>query len=248
MVLWILFPITLAFVSFVGTWTVYGIAYFNNHVCSLSDWSGENYCERNQTVNCCFVPTISSSGTNAPENALFTATINAGSFLFLLFCVFHHAHVIEKHSCHSMMSRIATMFGVVAALGAFTAGNCNPGYLSLLHYLGAAVSFVCICFYTVLLTALTTRCQLTGFEKFLYPYRIVSTVIQVIVTICHTILFVQEPYWYVHLSAIFEWMLSVNLQLFEFSYAVEFFFFSSHMITNLLGKREEQKPLMMTMP
>lgn len=64
----------------------------------------------------------------------------------------------------------------------------QPGYLSLLHYLGAAVSFVCICFYTVLLTALTTRCQLTGFEKFLYPYRIVSTVIQVIVTICRILL------------------------------------------------------------
>lgn len=247
MVLWILFPITLAFISFVGTWTVYGIAYSNNHVCSLSDWSGKNFCNGNNSGNCCYVPTISSSGTYAPENSLFTATINAGSFLFLLFCVFHHAHVIEKHACNSMMSLFATVLGLVAGLGAFIAGNCNPDSLALLHYLGAAISFVCICFYTILLTALTRKCQLSGFEKFLYPYRAVSTLIQAIVTICYTILFAQEAYLYLHVSAIFEWMLSINLQLFELSYAIEFYYFSSYMISNLLGKREEQKPLMMTL-
>lgn len=57
-------------------------------------------------------------------------------------------------------------------------------YLPLLHYLGAAVSFTCICFYTILLTALTKRCVLTGYEKVLYPLRIASTVVQIIVTIC----------------------------------------------------------------
>lgn len=62
-----------------------------------------------------------------------------------------------------------------------------------------------------------------------------------------TILFAQEDYFYVHLSAVFEWMLSVNLELFELSYAVEFCFFSSFMLSNLLSKREEEKPLMMTM-
>lgn len=247
MVLWILFPISLAFISFVGTWTVYGIAQSNNHVCSLSDWSGENFCSGNHSINCCYVPTISSSGTFAPENSLFTATINAGSFLFLLFCVFHHAHVMEKHSAHSTLSLFAAALGLVAGLGAFMAGNCNPESLALLHYLGAAVSFVCICFYSILLTALTWRCQLSGFEKFLYPYRVVAAVVQAIVTICYTILFAQEQYIYLHVSAIFEWMLSVNLQLFELSFAVEFYFFSSYMISNLLGKREEQKPLMLTL-
>ncbi|KAK7901295.1 hypothetical protein WMY93_018064 [Mugilogobius chulae] len=242
--LWILFPITLAFISFVGTWTVYGIAQSNSHVCSLSDWSGENFCSGNKSVNCCLVPTISSSGTYAPENSLFTATINAGSFLFLLFCVFHHAHILEKHAGLSMMSRIAAVLGMVAGLGAFIAGNCNPDYLALLHYLGAAVSFVSICFYTLLLTALTWRCQLSGFESVLYPCRVVSTIIQAIVTICYTIFFAQEEYLCQHVSAIFEWMLSVNLQLFELSYAVEFYYFSSYMISNLLSKRDEQKPLM----
>lgn len=70
-------------------------------------------------------------------------------------------------------------------------GLCNnnvcvplqPGYLTLLHYLGAAVSFLCICFYSVLLTALTGKCVLTGLEKFLYPARIVSTAIQIMSTI-----------------------------------------------------------------
>ncbi|XP_054456517.1 transmembrane protein 150A [Anoplopoma fimbria] len=248
MVLWIIFPIALSLVSCIGTWTVYGLAFANNHVCSLSDWGNRNYCKVNHTTNCCLVPTISSSGISAPENSLFTTTINAGSFLFLLFCIFHHAHIMERHSCHSMLSKSALVFGVVAALGAFAAGNCNPGYLALPHYLGAALSFMCICFYTVLLTALTKKCVLTGFEKFLYPYRITSTVVQTIVTICYSFLFAQDAYYYVHLSAIFEWMLSVNLELFELSYVVEFWFFSSFMIANLLTRREEEKPLMMSLP
>lgn len=247
MVLWIIFPITLSLVSFVGTWTVYGIAFSNNHVCSLADWDGDNFCRGNQSSGCCYAPTMSSSGASAPENSLFTATINAGSFLFLLFCIFHHAHIMERHSCHSMLSKFALVFGVVAAMGAFGAGNCNPDYLSLLHYLGAAISFTCICFYTIMLTALTGKYALTGYEKILYPLRITSTVVQIIVTICYTVLFAQDEYFYLHLSAIFEWTLSVNLQLFELSYAVEFCFFSSYMLSNLLSKREEEKPLMMRM-
>lgn len=247
MVLWIIFPITLSLVSFIGTWTVYGIALANNHVCSLSDWGGNNHCTVNSSNECCSVPTISSSGSSLPENSLFTATINAGSFLFLLFCIFHHAHIMEKHACHSMLSKFALVFGVVASLGAFAAGNCNPGELALLHFLGAAISFTCICFYTTLLTALTEKCVLTGYEKFLYPLRIASTVIQATVTLCYTVLFAQSEYFYQHLSAIFEWTLSINLEVFELSYAVEFCFFSSFMLSNLLGKRDEEKPLMMPM-
>lgn len=182
--LWIIFPISLALVSFIGTWSVYGIALSNNHVCPLGYWGHDNYCRRNSTTECCLAPTISSSGTNAPENSLFTATINAGAFLFLLFCIFHHAHIMERNSSHIVMSKIALVFGVVAAMGAFAAGNCNPGYLAILHYFGAAVSFMCICFYTVLLTWMTRKCALTGYEKVLYPYRIISTVVQAIVTIC----------------------------------------------------------------
>ncbi|XP_074532398.1 transmembrane protein 150A [Halichoeres trimaculatus] len=247
MVLWVIFPISLSLVSFIGTWSVYGIAFSHNHVCSLVDWGADNNCFGNGTTGCCGVPTISTSGKNAPENSLFTATINAGAFLFLLFCILHHAHIMEKHACHGMLSKIAMVFGVVASLGAFAAGNCNPGYLALLHYFGAAISFTCICFYTVLLTWLTRKCSLTGYEKILHPFRIISTIIQAIVTICYTVLFAQEEYFYRHLSAVFEWMLSVNLELFELSYAVEFFFFSSYMISNLLNEREEEKPLMMSL-
>ncbi|XP_035461081.1 transmembrane protein 150A isoform X2 [Scophthalmus maximus] len=213
MVLWIVIPLSLSLVSFIGTWTVYGLALSNNHVCSLSDW-GFNNCSGNWSTECCLPPTISSSGARAPENSLFTATINAASFL---------------------------------SMGAFAAGNCNPGYLKLLHHLGAAISFICICFYTVLLTVLTGKCVLTGFEKFLYPLRITSTVIQTIVTICYSVLFAQDRYFYIHLSAVFEWMLSVNLELFELSYVVEFCFFSSFMLSNLLNKREEEKPLIIKM-
>ncbi|KAF6731425.1 Transmembrane protein 150A [Oryzias melastigma] len=245
--IWVFFPIILSLVSFTGTWIVYGLAFSNNHVCSLSDWSGDYYCRGNSSNACCYAPTISASGMSSPENSLFTATINAGSFLFFLFCIFHHAHLMERHACYSLLSKTALVFGVISSLGLFAAGNCNLDYLPLLHYLGAAVSFTCICFYTILLTALTKKCVLTGYEKVLYPLRVVSTVVQIIVTICYTVLFPQEEYFYKHISAIFEWMLSVNLELFELSYITEFFFFSSFMISNLLGRREEEKPLILTM-
>ncbi|XP_075874631.1 transmembrane protein 150A [Nelusetta ayraudi] len=248
MVLWIVFPISLSLISLIGTWTVYALAYSNKHVCSLSDWEGKNFCaSENQSTGCCFVPTISTSGTYVPENSLFTATINSAAFLFLLFCICHHAHVMEKHACHSMLSRFALAFGVVAALGAFAAGNCNPHYVALLHFLGAALSFTCICFYTVMLTELTRRCVLTGYERVLYPFRIVSTVLQICLTVCYMIFFAQNSYYYKHLCAVFEWTLTVNLELFELSYAVEFCFFSSFMLSNLLSQRAEVKPLMMTM-
>uniref|UniRef100_A0A8C6KQD7 CWH43-like N-terminal domain-containing protein n=1 Tax=Nothobranchius furzeri TaxID=105023 RepID=A0A8C6KQD7_NOTFU len=103
--------------------------------------------------------------------------------LILLFCIFHHAHVLEKQTCHSMLSKFALAFGVVSAFGSFAAGNCNAGTLTLLHFLGAGVSFVCVSFYAVLLTELTRKCDLTGHEKVLYPLRFISTVIQIFATI-----------------------------------------------------------------
>lgn len=62
-----------------------------------------------------------------------------------------------------------------------------------------------------------------------------------------TIFFCQREAYYVHLSAVVEWMLSVNLELFELSYAMEFCFFSSFMLTNLLSKQNEEKALIMPM-
>lgn len=61
-----------------------------------------------------------------------------------------------------------------------------------------------------------------------------------------TVLFVQADYIYLLLSAVFEWMLSVNLQLFQLSFAVEFCFFSSFMMANIFGTQEDEKPLMLT--
>ncbi|KAF7220013.1 transmembrane protein 150A isoform X1 [Nothobranchius furzeri] len=246
MVFWIILPITLFLVSFIGTWSVYGLALSNNHVCPLSDWSGATRCRENATQSCCFTPTISSSGMFAPESSLFSATLNAGSFLFLLFCIFHHAHVLEKQTCHSMLSKFALAFGVVSAFGSFAAGNCNAGTLTLLHFLGAGVSFVCVSFYAVLLTELTRKCDLTGHEKVLYPLRFISTVIQIFATIFYAFFYIQNNSFYNQLSAVFEWMLTMNMELFELSYIVEFSFFSSFMLSNLLSRREEEKPLMMT--
>ncbi|XP_051504846.1 transmembrane protein 150A-like [Myxocyprinus asiaticus] len=246
---WVILPIILCSVSFVGCWTVYGLALRFNHVCSLSNWEYRNSCHTNETGMCCTldnVPTISTSGANFPENSLFTATINAGSFLFLIFCIFHHAHILDQSSMHSLLSKIALVLGCVASMGAFMAGNCNPVELLLLHYLGAALSFVCVCLYITILTSLTSKCMLTGCEWLLYPLRILSATIQISATILYCIFFIQEDSFYKHISAVFEWMLSLNLELYELSYVVEFYFFSSSMLSALLAKKEEEKPLILT--
>ncbi|KAL4640658.1 transmembrane protein 150A-like [Arapaima gigas] len=250
MVCWIVVPITLSAVSFFGTWTVYGLALSFGHVCSLSNWNWyRNSCELNVSEECCpldSVPTISTSGKNSPENSLFSATINAGSFVFIVFCIFHHAHILEKSSCQAFLSKIALGFGCVAALGAFVAGNCNPGSLQLLHYLGAAVSFVCLCFYCLLLTVLTNRVPLTNWAHLLHPSRCVATSVQVIVTIFYCIFFAQESYYFHHLSAVFEWTLSINLELFELSFIFEFYNFSSSTLSILLEKKDEEKSLILS--
>ncbi|KAJ8402811.1 hypothetical protein AAFF_G00364830 [Aldrovandia affinis] len=249
MTCWVILPIALSAISFIGSWAVYALALSHKHVCSLNNWEYRNSCTFNMSEACCehsHVPTISTSGTNAPENSLFTATINAGSFLFLVFCIFHHAHIMNRNISQSILSKAALAFGCVASIGAFMAGNCNPGYLKLLHYLGAALSFVCLCFYCLLLTVLTSKCSLTSLAHILYPARAVSTSIQAIVTICYCILFAQKDYFYMHLSAIFEWILSVNLELFELSFVVEFWHFSSSMLSVLLEKKDEEKSLILT--
>lgn len=56
----------------------------------------------------------------------------------------------------------------------------------------------------------------------------------------------QVDYFYKHISAVFEWLLSVNLEFYELSYAVEFYFFSSPMLSVLLAKKEEEKPLILS--
>ncbi|XP_048060219.1 transmembrane protein 150A [Megalobrama amblycephala] len=248
MAVWVVLPIVLCAVSFIGCWTVYGLALSFNHVCSLNNWEYRNSCHTNETGNCCTldnVPTVSTSGANFPENSLFTATINAGSFLFLIFCIFHHAHILDRNSVHSLLSKVAMIIGCVVSAGAFMAGNCNPVELLLLHYLGAALSFVSVCLYMTILTSLTSKCMLTGFERVLYPLRTISSFFQISATILYGILFIQEDYFYKHISAVFEWFLCVNLELYELSYSVEFYFFSSSMLSVLLAKKDEEKPLIM---
>ncbi|KAK3554407.1 hypothetical protein QTP70_023071 [Hemibagrus guttatus] len=245
---WIILPISLSGVSFIGCWTVYGLALRFHHICSLSNWEYSDSCVPNDTGSCCTknqIPTISGSGTNFPENSLFSASINGASFLFVVFSIFHHAHIL-KSNVHAFISKCAMVFGCLAGVGAFIAGNCNPGKLMFLHNLGAALSFVCICFYTVLLTFLTSRCKLTGLECFLYPIRIVFSSIQSTLTILYCIFFSQKEVYYRHISAIFEWTLSMNLELFELSYAVEFYFFSSAMLSVLLSNRDEESTIILS--
>lgn len=43
----------------------------------------------------------------------------------LVFCIFHHAHILDRNSNQSLLAKISLVFGCVASCGAFVAGNCN---------------------------------------------------------------------------------------------------------------------------
>ncbi|XP_066548859.1 transmembrane protein 150A [Amia ocellicauda] len=251
MVFWIIIPILFSSISFIGSWAVYGLALANKHVCPLNNWEYRNSCQNTSNTSelCCTdanIPMISTCGTNEPENSLFTATLNAGSFLFLLLCIFHHAHILDRNSSYAIVSRVALFFGCVTAFGAFVAGNCNPGSVRLLHYMGAAVSFVSLCFYALIVTFLTWRCYISGLEHILAPIRMISTVIQSFSTILYIVFFLQTEHTYLHLAAIFEWILGTNLQFFILTYITEFSFFSTPMLALLIKTKDEEKSLILS--
>ncbi|XP_006630641.2 transmembrane protein 150A [Lepisosteus oculatus] len=249
MVCWIVIPFTLSAISLIGSWTVYGLAVSYKHVCPLSNWKYTDVCHPNASEQCCTdgnMPMISSCGKNPPENSLFTATFNAAAVLFLIFCICQHAHILDKNSNYALLSKANLAIGCLAAFGAFVTGNCNPVHVRWLHYLGAALGFVCLCFYTLILTILTSKCFITGLERFLAPLRIILTVVQALSTIFYVVFFVQPEYNYKHMSAICEWTLSTNIQLFELTYVAEFYYFSSSMLSVLIHKRDEEKSLILS--
>ncbi|XP_033886312.2 transmembrane protein 150A isoform X2 [Acipenser ruthenus] len=246
---WWLFPALIFAVTVTGHWVVYGLALANRHVCPLDNWQYTNSCSLNSTERCCtlqHIPFISTCGMHAPENALFSATLNSGAILFLVFCIFQHAHIIKKNNDNVTLSRIGLAVGCLSSFGAFITGNCNPGTLMVLHYVGAALCFVSTCLYTLILSILTYRCFVTGLEYILAPIRTISTTIQITATIFYIVFFPQETYDYQHISAIFEWILATNVQLFELSFVVEFYYFSVSMLSVLMTKDEEETSLIMS--
>jgi len=58
----------------------------------------------------------------------------------LIFCIFHHAHILDRNNVYSLLSKIAMILGCVVSMGAFVAGNCNvstdehPSLISLLAH------------------------------------------------------------------------------------------------------------------
>ncbi|XP_005990021.1 transmembrane protein 150A [Latimeria chalumnae] len=242
---WCLLPLSLFAVSLAGTWAVYGLALANQHVCPLDNWSYNISCSVNISERCCTeqnMPFISTSGLNAPESSLFSATLNLGAILFLAFCVLRHAQVIETNEDKRVLSKMGLAFGCLSSVGGFITGNCSPNSLMVLHYFGAALGFLCSSLYTIVQTILTYKCFITGWEFVLAPIRVVLTTIQIMAAVVYLIFFVQTALYRKHFAAISEWVLCTNLQLFVGTFAIEFFFFSSSAIYVLCtGKRNEEK-------
>ncbi|XP_038639009.1 transmembrane protein 150A [Scyliorhinus canicula] len=241
---WLLLPLLTSVVSIAGTWTVYGLALANGHVCPLYNWVYNRSCSAGASVRCCAIrnmPFVSTSGMNLPENSLYSAVLNAVSVLFALVCIFRHAQIVDRRVDEALLSKAAMIIGFFGSVGGFIAGNCNPLVLMVLHYFGASLCFVSGCIYCILQTALTFRLHITGKECFLAPVRTVLTILQVVTSISYLPFFLHPDLKKQHIGAIFEWILTTNFYIFIMTFTFEFYYITSSVLHSLIGATDDEK-------
>ncbi|XP_067828760.1 transmembrane protein 150A [Heptranchias perlo] len=248
---WLLLPLLVSTVSIAGTWTVYGLALANGHVCPLNNWVYNRSCSADASVKCCAIqnmPFVSTSGMNLPENSLYSAVINAVSVLFAVVCIFRHAQIVDRKLDEATLSKAAMIIGFFGSVGGFIAGNCNPSVLMVLHYFGASLCFVSGCIYSILQTALTFKLYITGKECLLAPIRTVLTIFQVVFSISYLAFFFHPDLTKQHIGAICEWILATNFYVFIMSFAVEFYYITSSVLCALIGRPDNEKIAILSEP
>ncbi|XP_078055800.1 transmembrane protein 150A [Mustelus asterias] len=248
---WLLLPLLVSAVSIAGTWTVYGLALANGHVCPLYNWVYNRSCSADASVRCCAIqnmPFVSTSGMNLPESSLYSAVLNAVSVLFALVCIFRHAQIVDRKVDEVLLSKAAMIIGFFGSAGGFIAGNCNPSALMVLHYFGASLCFVSGCIYCVLQTALTFRLHITGKEFLLAPIRAVLTILQVVISISYLAFFVNPDLKKQHIGAICEWTLATNFYVFIMLFAFEFYHITTSALHSLIGTPDDEKVAILSEP
>uniref|UniRef100_UPI00398F5A30 transmembrane protein 150A n=1 Tax=Pristiophorus japonicus TaxID=55135 RepID=UPI00398F5A30 len=248
---WLFLPLLAAVVSISGTWTVYGLALANGHVCPLYNWVYNRSCPADVSEKCCAIqnmPFVSTSGMNLPENSLYSAVLNAVSVLFALVCIFRHAQILDRKADEATLSKAAMILGFFGSVGGFIAGNCNPSVLMVLHYFGASLCFVSGCFYCILQTALTFKLHITGKECLLAPVRTVLTTFQVVFSICYLAFFFHPDLIKQHIGAICEWFLATNFYIFIMTFAFEFYYITSSVLYALLSRPDDEKVAILSEP
>ncbi|XP_062926259.1 transmembrane protein 150A [Mobula hypostoma] len=248
---WLLLPLLTSIVSIAGTWTVYGLALANEHVCPLYNWVYNRSCSVPSLEKCCAIqnmPFVSTSGMNLPENSLYSAVLNAVSVLFAIVCIFRHAQVVDRKVDDAALSKVAMIVGFFGSVGGFIAGNCNPSVLMVLHYFGASLCFVSGCIYCILQTILTYRLCITGKEYLLVPIRGVLSSLQVIFSISYLAFFVHPDLSKQHIGAICEWILATNFYVFILLFTFEFYHITSAVLLVLIGRQDDEKIAILSEP
>ncbi|XP_051897528.1 transmembrane protein 150A [Pristis pectinata] len=248
---WLFLPLLTSIISIAGTWTVYGLALANEHICPLYNWVYNRNCSVHTLVKCCTiqnVPFVSTSGMNLPENSLYSAVLNAVSVLFAVVCIFRHAQIVDRKVDDATLSKVAMIVGFFGSVGGFIAGNCNSSVLMVLHYFGASLCFVSGCMYCILQTALTFKLYITGKECFLVPIRGVLTSLQVIFSIGYLAFFVHPDLSKKHIGAICEWILATNFYVFIMSFAFEFYHITSSVLLVFISRPDDEKIAILSEP
>ncbi|XP_032868429.1 transmembrane protein 150A-like [Amblyraja radiata] len=241
---WLFLPLLNSILSIAGTWTVYGLARANDHVCPLSNWVYNRTCSVQVLVKCCAIenmPFVSTSGMNLPENSLYSAVLNSVSVLFAAVCIFRHAQILDRKVDDATLSKGAMIVGFFGSAGGFIAGNCNPSVLMVLHYFGATLCFVSGCIYCIIQTALTFRVPITGKECLLVPLRGLLTSLQVVVSISYLIFFVHPDLTKQHIGVICEWILATNFYVFIMSFTFEFYYITTSVLHVLISRPDDEK-------
>uniref|UniRef100_A0A672J8A6 CWH43-like N-terminal domain-containing protein n=1 Tax=Salarias fasciatus TaxID=181472 RepID=A0A672J8A6_SALFA len=126
MSLWMILPVSLPVFTITGTWVVYTMALYNQHVCPVQNWLYNESCvEQRGSAPCCtldHVPLISKCGALPPESCFFSLICSTGAFLVMLIGLLRYAHVIQKHQ-NCVLNTAGLSTGWTCAAGLIMVGN-----------------------------------------------------------------------------------------------------------------------------
>ncbi|XP_062331021.1 transmembrane protein 150A-like [Osmerus eperlanus] len=229
MSMWMILPVSLPVFTITGIWVVYALALYNQHVCSVDNWSYNQSCEEKLSVQrgpvlCCTVdniPLISKCGTLPPESCFFSLICSTGSFIVMMIGLLRYALVIEKHQ-NCLLNTASLSTGWICATGLIMVGNFQVDFAKVLHYVGAGVAFPTSVLFVCLQSALTYRLAKTQGEYNMGHLRVGMTLLAFVSLVLSGVFFVQESYALQHASAIFEWLFCMIIMLFYGTFAFEF--------------------------
>uniref|UniRef100_A0A8C4R2E0 Si:dkey-228d14.5 n=1 Tax=Eptatretus burgeri TaxID=7764 RepID=A0A8C4R2E0_EPTBU len=223
------FPLAFAIISFIGGWTVYGLAIRDGHVCPFTDWA--RFVENCSTPGCCDkdkIPFVSTVGARPTESSLFSAAASGCAFLMVIISILRYAYGLENRY-PDFMNKCSLVADFIAAAGIFTMGHCQVINIMVMHIIGVVVAFVFASF-GAFFQAMVPAHRFAAVR----PFRILFCCLVIPIEIIYVSLYVQVKPNLLVISALFEWMALGLYTMYYTSFAVELYDVTPRTLARLL--------------